>query len=419
MQHDNQTNMADTFCRVCNSNDVNLLLSLGRQPPANDLAMDRISAIAAERYDLSLLMCNQCLYVWLKEGVPKEKLFRYNTYLTGISLETRNDMRNFAESCIASCDLDSSSKVLDIASNDGTLLEIFRKKTDHVFGIDPSSNACAIASSKGIKTINDFFGGDTVDKILREFGKTDLITATNIITHVDDPKEFFNNCKLILKTNGSIVVEFYNFESLISNTAFDQIYHEHISYFNFTTFFFLLNSIGLESYKVEQVKSQGGSLRVFISFKGNKKIDKSVNETLLAEGGMKAIKDKYVTFSQLVSRRRKDILDFLNSALNSGSKIVGYGASAKATVLLNYLGISRNEILAVGDKNPIKQWKYIPGVAIPVVPVENLKEFNPDIVIIFAWNLSNEITKELHKIFTRRITVVTFMPKISSVRLGD
>ena len=112
-------------------------------------------------------------------------------------------------------------------------------------------------------------------------------------------------------------------------------------------------------------------------------------------------------------------MDFLNSALNSGSKIVGYGASAKATVLLNYLGISRNEILAVGDKNPIKQWKYIPGVAIPVVPVENLKEFNPDIVIIFAWNLSNEITKELHKIFTRRITVVTFMPKISSVRLGD
>jgi SAM-dependent methyltransferase len=405
--------MYKNHCSICGSNNVNLLVDLGYQPLANDLTDSIDSAIKCSRFDLSLLICNDCLYVWLREQVPPNVLFSNNTYLTGVSSQTMEDMKNFAEDCLCTCNLSKDSTVLDIASNDGTLLSFFKKYGCHVLGIDPSRPAYEIATANGVDTINQMFDSDTMELIMTKRGKMDLITATNIITHVPDPKLFLMNCKYLLKSKGSLVVEFYNFESMISNSAFDQIYHEHISYFNFTTFSKLLNKVGLEAYKVEQVHSQGGSLRVFISFTGQRNLDDSVKNTLDKEGGLESIKSRYYLFPQKIAKIKTDTLELLKQEILNGNKILGYGASAKATVMLNFLHLSSYEIIAIADKSNIKQGKFIPGAAIPIISPDELKNLNPDVIIIFAWNLKREITNFLKQIFPQNMGILTINPEIS------
>ena len=406
-------NVHTDHCPICKSNNTNLFLDLGNQPPANDLKDSKTSALNCSRFDLSLLICNDCLYVWLRETVQPEVLFSNNTYLTGVSNQTRDDMKSFAEDCIRTCNLSNGSDVLDIASNDGTLLSFFKKGGCRVIGVDPSRPAFEIAMTKGINTINRMFDSDTRQQILVTLGKMDLISATNIITHVPYPEEFLINCKYLLKSTASLVVEFYNFESMISNSAFDQIYHEHVSYFNFTTFSRLLENVGLEAYKVEQVNSQGGSLRVFISFTGSRKIDKSVKNTLEMEGGLESIKSRYFLFPQKVAKIKKDALRFLEREIRSGNKIAGYGASAKATVFLNFLNLSSSEIIAIADKSTMKQGKFVPGVAIPIVSQDELINLNPKIIVIFAWNLRKEIVGFLKQIFPQDVDLIALIPKIS------
>jgi hypothetical protein len=309
--------------------------------------------------------------------------------------------------------LSKGSDVLDIASNDGTLLSFFKKEGCRVLGVDPSRPAFEIAVTKGINTMNRMFDSGTKEQILATSGKLDLVSATNIITHVPNPEEFLINCKYLLKSTASLVVEFYNFESMISNSAFDQIYHEHISYFNFTTFSRLLENVGLEAYKVKQVNSQGGSLRVFISFTGSRNIDKSVKNTLDMEGGLESIKSRYFLFPQKVAKIKRDASRFLEEKIRSGNKIAGYGASAKATVFLNFLNLSNSEIIAIADKSLIKQGKFIPEAAIPVVSPDELVKLNPKIIIIFAWNLRKEIVGFLKQIFPQDVELITFIPEIS------
>ena len=409
-------NVQNNHCPICGSNKIKLFLDLGHQPPANELKDSVESAIACSRFCLSLLICDECLYVWLLNKLAPEVLFSNNTYLTGVSSQTRDDMRDFAEDCLHTCCISMESIVLDIASNDGTLLSFFKKEGCRVLGVDPSKPAYEIAIANGIDTMNRMFDSDTSKSIRTALGKMDLITATNIITHVPDPYALLINCKNLLKPKGSIVVEFYNFESMILNSAFDQIYHEHISYFNFTTFCRLLKNVGLEAYKVKQVNSQGGSLRVFISFTGSREIDQSVKNILEMEGGLEMMKSRYYLFPRRVAKIKKNILELLEKEIHSGNKIAGYGASAKATVLLNYLDLSSSEIMAIADKSQIKQGKFVPGVAIPIISPNRLVEMNPNIIIIFAWNLKIEITRFLNQIFPNDVRILTVIPEISFLK---
>ncbi len=405
--------MEEKRCPICNSTNTELLLDLGNQPPANELARSEIEAKNVKKFNLSLRICNECLYVWLNETIPPEVLFVNNPYLTGISSTTRRDMLNFYESCQTNCNIHAGQKVLDIASNDGTLLAYFKENGCNTLGVDPSKDAFKIAAEKGIATINNFFNEDTSRMIITKYGKFDLITATNLITHVENPAKLLAINKSLLQDGGNIALEFYYFEAIISNNAFDQIYHEHISYFNLTTFMKLIQKIGLEIFHVELVPSQGGSLRVFLSLPGKHSVDKTVSDILSREGSHEEIRTRYKKFAISSLQRADAIKTILKSKLKEGKVIAGYGASAKATVLTNYLNLSSNVIRAIVDLSSTKQGKFIPGTAIPVVPPEDLIEVDPDVVVIFSWNIANEVLRQVSQLLRKNFTALIFMPEIS------
>lgn len=404
--------MQNNRCPICDSEDTSPLIDLGDQPPANELTDTLQSALSVRKSKLSLAICNSCLYVWLPEPVSGNDLFAQNTYLSGISTQTKSDLKELAEDSIRECKLKTSSVVLDIASNDGTLLENFVQKGMRIIGVDPSKPAYEIATAKGIPTINDFFTITVAKQIAKTVGYVDLITGANIITHVPDPIAFLNSCKDVLQKSGSIVLEFYYFESLLKNVAFDQIYHEHFSYFNLHTFIQVVAEAGLELYNARIVDAQGGSLRVFISFPNVKEINSSVHDILISEGSLRDMRTRYMVFSKQVAQRKMEIIDMMKKIKEQGKRIIGYGASAKATVLLNYLNLDTNSIICIGDNSQLKENKFIPGVGIPVVNPGRLLSTNPDLVIIFSWNLKLEILDFLNNLFNRRTLAVTFMPEI-------
>ncbi len=391
------------------------MLDLGMQPPANSLNDTYEEAISNERFELALRLCNNCLYVWLTEIVPPDRLFRNNTYITGVSTTTRRDMNSFFQSCLLNCNLTGPRKILDIASNDGTLLEYFKAEGYEVMGVEPSKNAFVLAGERGIPTINDFFNLNLSKKLFNDYNKFDLITATNVITHVEKPMEFLEACKQLLNKGGSIGLEFYYFESIIANTAFDQIYHEHVSYFNLTTFQKLLERVGLEAYHAEVVPSQGGSLRIFISLPTQHLIDDSIPNLLASEGLISEIKKRYQNFAISAIKRAELIKKVLSANVLNGKIIAGYGASAKATVLTNYLNLDRQIVKGIADLSSTKQGKYIPGSGIPVIAPENLIDLSPDIVVIFSWNIAEEIVKQLAHQFERSFIALQFMPKITEI----
>lgn len=405
--------MKPNKCPICGSSEISPFLDLGKQPPANALADSLEGALSMVKASLSLSMCNNCLYISLSENISEINLFNNNTYLSGISKQTRNDLYELASDCIAECFLSPSSKILDIASNDGTLLEYFKERGMQILGIDPSKPAYEAATVKGIPTINDFFKSSITGEIKNRIGKVDLITGANIITHVPDPVVFLVSCKEVLKKEGSIVLEFYYVESIFTNIAFDQVYHEHVSYFNLHNFMRLINNVGLEIYKVKKVSSQGGSLRVFISFPGLNPVGSSISKLLSEEMEGQEQRNRYTDFPKKVFKRKLEIEKIINEAKNLGKKIVGYGAAAKATVLLNYVNVSSDSIICIGDKSPLKQGKFIPGVGIPVVSPDKLAETNADLLIIFSWNLKKEILQFLNNLkWNKNIKAITLMPEI-------
>ena len=396
-------------CYVCGSEKLTELLNLGKQPLANDFQNDSEDSLLAESFELVLVLCENCSYVFLRQTVDPKRIFAENIYLTGISKQTQNDMQNFATSCINHFGLTHGSKVLDIASNDGTLLSIFKSMNFNTIGVDASINASKVAKEKGIETINSFFDKGVALQIKKRFGKIDLITMTNLITHVTNPIEILTSAKEILTENGHIALEFYYFDSLVSNIAFDQIYHEHISYFNMKSLNLLLKKCGLKIDYVEIVGSQGGSIRCFLSSDdGGTELPTSVQMLLEREGTVLDTINRYRLFANAVIRKRVELIDFFKS--NQNVNIVGYGASAKTTVLLNYLRLGVGVIKFVADKNPLKLNKYIPGTDIKIINPEQLKDIKPTFIIIFAWNLAQEIIAYLKEILPYSAKYVLLTP---------
>ena len=293
---------------------------------------------------------------------------------------------------------DQNSLVVEVASNDGYLLQYFKEQGVGVLGIEPTANTAAVAQEKGIETVVDFFGVPLATQLSSKGTKADLLLGNNVLAHVPDINDFVGGMKVILNATGVITMEFPHLYQLVKNNQFDTIYHEHFSYLSFTTVKQIFEAHGLQLFDVQEIRTHGGSLRIFAKHKEDtsKEVTENVDRLLKLEksAGMDTV-DYYEGFQSKINNIKNDLLQFLNEADKQGKTVAAYGAAAKGNTLLNYCGVKGDFIKFVVDANPHKQGKYMPGSHIPIVDESRIKEEKPDYVIILPWNLKDEITNQL------------------------
>jgi len=292
---------------------------------------------------------------------------------------------------------DQSSLIIEIASNDGYLLQYFHEKNIPVLGVEPTMNTAEVARTKGIESINAFFGVKLAEEMVKNGIKADLLIGNNVLPHVPDIVDFVKGMKKILKENGIITMEFPHLMNLVDNNLFDTIYHEHFSYLSFATTKRIFEAQGLEIFDVEEITTHGGSLRIYAKHSGNRRqVSLSVNTILQKEKdhGMNLM-PYYKGFQEKALKAKMNLIEFLIDCKREGKKVAAYGAAAKGNTILNYCGIKSDLIQFVVDANPFKQNKYLPASHIPVKNESYLKVQKPDIILILPWNLKDEICTQL------------------------
>lgn len=384
-------------CRYCGKNKVYEFLDLGQQPLANDYLA--IEDLHKGQYHLPLKVgfCENCGLTQVIEYQLPDKIFNENyKYFSSYSSSWLRHCEQYVEMIVKRLNLDSESNVLEIASNDGYLLQYFSRYGIPAWGIEPSESVANIAIQKGIRTEIDFFTEEYAKKNIAD--KLDLIIGNNVLAHVPDIGGFIRGLKIALAENGTITMEFPSALELIKNSYFDTIYHEHFSYLSFSFVCKAFHECGLEIYDVELLQTHGGSLRIYAKHGENEKlaVHESVSRLLAAENDA-GIQDVqlYKKFGELVKKKKYEIAIQLLKLKQSGKTIAGYGAAAKGNTLFNYIGVDKDIVDFVVDKSPYKQKLYLPGSEIPICGIDEMKIKKPDYIIIIPWNLKKEIGTEL------------------------
>lgn len=383
--------MTEIKCRSCGNTDLLETVSLGDSPLANNL-LDSIDE-PYESYPLKILYCGRCHNSQLSYTVPPQILFDKYLYVSSTTETLRYHFKKAAESYIKEFKLDSNSLVIDIGSNDGIGLINFKEAGIKAIGVEPAANIASIANLKGLQTINSYFEDITTEKILTDYGKVDLITASNVFAHSDLIKNITSNVFKLLKTDGCFIIEAQYFMDTINDVTFDNIYHEHVSYWSVTSLVNFFNNCGYSVVRVQHIETGGGSIRAYIKRAGSY-IEKSVYTFLDAEQkfGLKS-EAIYADFFENIKTIKKNINTNFRALKDRGLKIVGYGSPAKATTALNYFEIGSDYIDYIVEDNKLKHNKFLPGVNIPILPKNKLKEDKPDVIVILAWNFTEEIKK--------------------------
>jgi len=390
--------MTQYNCRFCKTELKNEFIDLGTSPLANSFLKKQELESDEKKFPLKVLVCNNCLLVQLPEFESPEKIFSNYAYFSSFSKSWLEHCKKFTDIITQKNKLDEKSLVVEIASNDGYLLQFFKEKKIDVLGIEPAANVAKIAEEKGIKTLVEFFGENIANKISSEGTKADLIIANNVLAHVPDINDFIKGMKILLKQNGTISVEFPHLLQLIQNNQFDTIYHEHFSYYSLFTVKKIFENFNLEIFNVEEVSTHGGSLRIYVKHKENnlKNISESVNVILEKEKKFGILNlTTYQDFSGKIKSLKNQIKVFFENAKKDKKKVVCYGAAAKGNTLLNYCEIGKDAIEYTVDKSPHKQGLYLPGSHIPIHEPERIKDTKPDFVVILPWNIKNEIINEI------------------------
>jgi hypothetical protein len=349
-------------------------------------------------YPLRVYVCSNCLLVQLEEFVAPADIFTEYAYFSSYSDSWVEHARRYCEQIGRRFGIGRGSFVVEIASNDGYLLQHFAARGIPVLGIEPAQNVAQAAIAKGVRTINPFFGRDSAAQIRTEFGAPDLLIGNNVLAHVPDINDFLTGLKLLLKADGVITMEFPHLMQLMELNQFDTIYHEHFSYLSFTTVTRFFSGHGLTLFDVEQLPTHGGSLRIYArhATDGTKPVGPRVSELLELEAGKGYDRlERYLSFEDQVRATKRALLEFLIDAKRRGKRIVGYGAPGKGNTLLNYCGIRTDFLEFTVDRNPYKQGKFTPGTRIPIFAPERLIEARPDYVLILPWNLKEEIIQQL------------------------
>lgn len=391
-------------CRFCNTPLSFEFLDLVNSPPSNSfLSIDQLNEPEIF-YPLRVLVCDNCFLVQIDEYQKSSAIFNNDyVYFSSFSTSWLNHAKKYCEEVVKRLSLNQNSKVIEIASNDGYLLQFFLEKNIPVLGIEPTANTAKIASDKGIETITQFFGTALADELASKGILADLLIGNNVLAHVPDINDFVAGMKRVLTPTGTITMEFPHLIQMINQNQFDTIYHEHFSYLSLFTVKKIFFQQGLEIYDVDEISTHGGSLRIYAKHLDDtsKQVSTSVSDLVSKEKllGVDTL-TYYKDFNTNVDQIKIDFLSFLIEQKKNGKKVVGYGAAAKGNTLLNYCGVKKDLISFVVDANPSKQGKYLPGSHIPVVSEDLLKQFQPDFVVIFPWNLSAEIMNQLSYIRT-------------------
>lgn len=385
-------------CRHCENKLTNIFCDIQTCPPSNAMVKPEQINQKESYFPLKVFVCEKCWLVQVDEIEKAEDIFNDEyTYFSSYSTSWLAHAKKYSEDMIRRFGFDQNSFIVEIASNDGYLLQYFKEKNIPVLGVEPTSNTAKIAEEKGIESIVDFFGADLAQNKLS--GKVDLILGNNVLAHVPDINDFVKGVKIALKPNGVNTFEFPHLCKLVEFNQFDTIYHEHFSYLSLTSVKSIFEHQGLEVFDVEELATHGGSLRIYTKHKDDhsKQISPSVQALLEKENelGVNSL-DYYQGFQTKVNSIKNNFNAFLIQAKKDGKTVVGYGAAAKGNTLLNYCGIKGTDLIKfVVDASPFKQGKLLPGSRIPVFHPDKIKEEKPDYIIIFPWNLKEEISNQL------------------------
>ncbi len=386
-------------CRICKNKKLKRILDLGEMPLANAF-LDKNQLNQKEiSYPLRVVWCESCGLLQIDEIVPAEILFRNYIYVSGTSEALRKHFKGLATNIANNFKLNSSSLVIDIGSNDGTLLKEFIKYGVQVRGVEPAINIAKIAEENDIRTINDFFSEDVAKNIVKEYGKADAVTATNVVAHTNDLDDLLKGIAYLLKDDGIFVIELPYLVDLLDNVEFDTIYHEHLSYFAVRPLKKFFEEHDFKIVNIEKVKIHGGTIRIFVSKKkSGYDINENVNRLISLEikKGLNEV-TAYRKFAERVEKLKEDLVNLLQKLQSENKKVIGYGAAAKGNTLLNYYHIEPELIEFIADLNPMKQNKFTPGTNIPVYSPEQIYKAKPDYMLILAWNFADEIMKQQSK----------------------
>jgi SAM-dependent methyltransferase len=389
---------ASPACRFCRARLRHTFVDLGMSPLCQThISPERLNHMEPF-YPLHAFVCDSCFLVQLEEYVSPAEMFSEYAYFSSYSDSWVEHARRYAAAMIRRLGLDAQSRVVELASNDGYLLQHFVRAGIPVLGVEPAANVAKVAVEKGIPTLVRFFGRDAAHEISGEVGRVDLLLGNNVLAHVPRLNDFVAGMKILLKPGGVITMEFPHLYRLIEGNQFDTIYHEHFSYFSFFTAEKVFDAHGLTLFDVEELPTHGGSLRIYARHAENRALPVSAAVDALRrrelEAGVTRL-ETYASFAERVQETKRELLEFLIRAKRAGKRLAGYGAPGKGNTLLNYCGIRTDFLDYTVDRSPYKQGKFTPGTRIPILHPDKIAQTRPDYVFILPWNLKDEIVRQM------------------------
>ncbi len=386
-------------CRNCGAKLDLVLIDLGSAPLSNAYLTPITLRRPEKWFPLRVLVCESCWLVQAEAYSRAAEIFNDEyAYFSSFSDEWMRHSRQYVNDVSEEFAIGESSFVVEVASNDGYLLKNFVDSNIPCLGIEPTASTAAAARSKGVPTLERFFGEELAAEIIAGHGHADLVAANNVLAHVPEPRDFLNGVSALLADDGVATFEFPHLMNLVQQNQFDTIYHEHFAYLSFTAAVDLMTRSRLTVFRVQELTTHGGSLRVFTqpTGRGTLRIEASVDELLRRESDANMLSVQfYAGFQANGNRIKNDFLQFLLEAARDGKRVAGYGAAAKGNTLLNFAGVKADLIEFVVDRNPAKQGKFLPGSRIPIVDEPNLSQHRPDFIVVFPWNLRTEVVEQL------------------------
>ena len=407
--------MPERPCRFCSAPLTVTFADLGMSPPSNAYLKPEQLNLMERFYPLHAYVCERCKLVQLEEFESPAEIFTEYAYFSSFSDSWLKHAERYVAAMTERFNLGPQSQVVEIASNDGYLLQYFKQRGVPVLGVEPAANVAKVAlEQRGVPSRIEFFGAATATKMVSEGIRADLLLGNNVLAHVPDINDFVAGMPVLLKPDGVVTMEFPHLLRLIENNQFDTIYHEHFSYLSFLTVEQVFAKAGLRLFDVDQLPTHGGSTRIYACHANSTRPTEPRVEAmrqLERQHGLDRM-DTYAAFAERVRATKRDTLEFLINAKRDGKSVAAYGAAAKGVTLLNYCGVRSDMVDYVVDKNPYKQGRSLPGVHIPIHGPERLTETKPDYVLILPWNIKDEVVEQMRAVRAWGGKFVVAIPKV-------